>query len=79
MYSNEEIIEFFGLKWIEDEGTNEYSHGRSVDYNHSGWGKGDKVIVQSRYKNEPLLNCPKTEKYLFPLLLDIVMTLKKET
>lgn len=76
MYTNEEIIEFFGLKWIEDKGVHEFSHGRTENYDYSGWGKKDKVIVKTRYKDEDLLDCPGAEKSLFPLLLEEVMTLK---
>jgi len=36
--TKEELIEFLDLKWIEDKGVYEGSHGYTSAYDHSGWG-----------------------------------------
>ncbi len=74
----EEIAELFGLKWIESKGTYEADHGRTVEYNDSGWAIDGTVIVGSYYNNPEVLFGMDATYRLFPLLAEKVKRLEEE-
>jgi len=48
MLTDHIVIKFFGLEWKVVKGFDEFSHGRTKDYDHSGWYLGSTLICGVR-------------------------------